>query len=432
MPFLRRIADWLETRWVAPAYSGWLLGSLFIFFFVAATNTLAGWLYVISGIGLALLTLGAILPDRLLRQLHVQRLPIHPVSAGEALTVELVIQNRSNQLKSLLQIRDMIPRSLGQPIQQSVEMIPANQAHHFIYSQTTPKRGIYRWHTVEFRTGAPIGLFWCRRAKQAKATAVVYPTVLPLTQCPLIDEMGRDRSLQFNSDRCAQSATEGLTRSLRPYRWGDPTRLVHWRTSARYGELRVRELEIFTGGQELIICLDNGVIWQSSSLNYEIDAHEFSGRQTSPNRISTPENSSRENSGSECLNFEQAVVAAASLYFYACHQNLNVKIWTADTGLIHGNQVVLETLATTSNGTTIHYGPPPTIPLLWLTQNPESLSELPTGSRWILWGGNLPDPNTTEAQTGLSKQGSPGILINSEQSLQKQLQKSLMIQYSAP
>jgi uncharacterized protein (DUF58 family) len=53
-----------------------------------------------------------------------------------------------------------------------------------------------------------------------------------------------------------KQATEGITRSLRPYRWGDPTRLIHWRTSARYGELRVRELEKVTTDQEVLIGLD--------------------------------------------------------------------------------------------------------------------------------------------------------------------------------
>ncbi|MBD1941203.1 DUF58 domain-containing protein, partial [Coleofasciculus sp. FACHB-712] len=50
-----RIADWLETRWVTPAYAGWILGIIAVCFFGAATNTMAGWLYVISGLSFALL-----------------------------------------------------------------------------------------------------------------------------------------------------------------------------------------------------------------------------------------------------------------------------------------------------------------------------------------------------------------------------------------
>ncbi|MEI2419271.1 DUF58 domain-containing protein, partial [Arthrospira platensis SPKY2] len=35
----RKITNWLERNWVTPAYAGWLLGFLTVFFFGAATNT---------------------------------------------------------------------------------------------------------------------------------------------------------------------------------------------------------------------------------------------------------------------------------------------------------------------------------------------------------------------------------------------------------
>ncbi|UIE36621.1 DUF58 domain-containing protein [Leptodesmis sichuanensis] len=394
MRLSQRIAAWLETHWVAPAYSGWLLGSLSIFFFIAATNTLSGWLYVISGIGVALLVIAALLPERMLRSLSVWRVPIHPVSAGDQVMVELVIENHSSQPKSLLQMQDYLPESLGSTIQHSIEIIPAHSTHHWIGSYLAVKRGIYRWQQVDLRTAAPLGLFWCRRSRVAKATAIVYPTVLPLLQCPLIDQMGRDQSLLFNSDRRAQAATEGLTRSLRPYRWGDPIRLVHWRTSARYGDLRVRELEVFTGGQELIIALDSDRAWYS-----------------------TPETQS--NSEKTLADeFEQAVIAAASLYFYACHQNLHVQLWTAETGLIHGNQVILEALAAVQAGKVTQSQPLPSRSLLWLTQNPTSLPSLPPGSRWILWPGQSGIPQKTTAKNFPGV----GLLIHDEQPLQLQLQ----------
>lgn len=392
MKFSQRIADWLEAHWVAPAYSGWLLGSLSIFFFIAATNTLSGWLYVISGMGVALLAIAALLPERTLRSLNVWRVPIHPVSAGDQLMVELVIENRSSQPKSLLQIQDDLPESLGLPAQKSIEIIPAHGTYHWVASYLAIKRGVYCWQTVHLRTAAPLGLFWCRRSKVAKATAIVYPTVLLLSQCPLIDQMGRDQSLLMNSDRRAQAATEGLTRSLRLYRWGDPIRLVHWRTSARYGDLRVRELEMFMGGQELIIALDSDRSW-------------------SPTTGTSPKDSTAD-------EFEQAVTAAVSLYFYACQQNLNVQLWTASTGLIYGNQVILEALAAVQAGELPGSHSLPSRPLLWLTQNPTSLQAIPSGSHWILWPGQLVTSQSTIPKTLSGR----GVMIQAEQPLQLQLQ----------
>ena len=96
-----RFADWLETRWVTPAYSGWVLGGLTLFFLGAATNSMAGWLYVISGVSLALLVIAAILPVRSLRGIRVVRASIQPVSAGEPLAIEVSLKNQTNQSKSI-------------------------------------------------------------------------------------------------------------------------------------------------------------------------------------------------------------------------------------------------------------------------------------------------------------------------------------------
>ncbi|MEG4815194.1 DUF58 domain-containing protein [Microcoleus sp. K5-D4] len=378
-----KIADWLENRAVTPAYAGWLLLGMTVFFFGSATNTMSGWLYVLSGGGLALLGVAAVLPGKSLRSLEVRRRPIEPVSAGERITVELEIENRARQPKTLLQVIDILPFVLGEPVVRPIEVIEPNSIYRDTYYLEVRRRGVYRWQEVNLRTAAPLGLFWCRRSRPVKAVAVVYPQVLPLSTCPLIDRIGQEDSPQFYNRSRSQTATEGLTRNLRPYRHGDPTRLIHWRTSARYGELRVRELEVAAGGQEIIIALDSAAAWQ-------------------------PE------------EFERAVTVAASLYFYASKRLLNVKLWTAGTGLVSGNRVVLETLAAVNAGEDAVENRPK-LPIIWLTQNSATLSTLSLGSRWVLW------PLAT-AETGekmLVKHELPGLEIRSGRPLELQLQDPL-------
>ncbi|MGF1494520.1 MAG: DUF58 domain-containing protein [Microcoleaceae cyanobacterium] len=389
----QKLTNWLETRWVAPAYAGGLLSFLALFFFGAATNTMAGWLYVISGTSFALLGLAAILPPRSLSALQIHRYPIEPVSAGYQLTVELEIENPTLQPKTLLQVRDQLSPEFKASITTEstlsnemtttvIETLAAQSTHRWVYYLPTQNRGIYNWQNVELRTAAPLGLFWCRRSWSAPVNVIVYPVVLPLSYCPLIDNIGEDISPQVQDRRHQQMATEGLTRALRPYRYGDPTRLIHWRTSARYGELRIRELEISTAGQEVVIALDSGGAWQP-----EI--------------------------------FEQAVTAAASLYFYAARAQLNVQLWTAATGLVRGNRVVLSSLAGVMAGEEIAHDLPQQ-PLIWLTQNQGNLTHLPSGSRWVRWPDLLKPHNTT---SGL---GVKGLEINLEQPLELQLQSQLV------
>lgn len=365
-----RVTEWLESHWLNPAYSGWLLGVMGIFFFLAATNSMSGWLYVMSGIVFALLAIAAILSRLTLRGLSVVRRPIQPVSVGEDLTIEILIQNSTRQRKTLIQADDLIP--LGKPARRIVELINPKNSYYWVYQYRAEQRGIYRWHEIRLRTAAPLGLFWCRQVHKTNAIAVIYPKVLPLNRCPLIDQIGQQMSLQLQSQR-AKNSTEGMTRSLRPYRWGDPMRMIHWRSSARYGELRVRELEILTSGQEIVIALDSAAKWDREA-------------------------------------FEQAVTAAASLYFYGERQALSIRLWTAGAGAIRGRQTVLETLAEIQPNEEARSDIFLDGSIVWLTQNLSSLSMLPNGSHWVLWGGQ----GQTTANSGLT--------VDRERSLQSQLQ----------
>ncbi len=374
------LTDWLETHWTTPAFGGWLLAVLALCFFGAATNTMAGWLYVLSGTILALLVLSAILSVRSLSQIQVRRHPIQPVSAGDDLTIEVIIENKSKSPKTLLQIWDIVPLVMEKPKNTAIEAIAPQGEYHWTYYLTTQQRGMYHWHEIELRSGSPLGLFWCRRTQEVPAKAVVYPQILPLNHCPLIDTIGQEESDQKQSDRRFQAASEGVTKALRPYRYGDPMRMIHWRTSAKYDEFQVRELEVVTGGEDIIICLDSGSAWKDD-------------------------------------NFEQAVIAAASLYFYASQAQLNVKLWTAKTGLIYGNRTVLETLAAVSKEEDHQEHILPKIPLIWLTENPESFDHLPLGSRWLLF------LQKDDKIPSFFSQSLTGLIVQSEQSLQTQLQK---------
>jgi uncharacterized protein (DUF58 family) len=384
---IKRITKWLEKNACAPAYSGWVLTGISICFFGAAVNTMAGWLYVISGVSLALLSVAAILPPRSLVNLTVRRRPIAPVTAGDDLVVELEIINQSKQSVSLLKVEDILPLVLKQKnnqklVEQSIDAIAPKNSYLWRYYYPAERRGVYRWQTVELKSGAPLGLFWCRRSRQCPAKAIVYPQVLPLVSCPLIDEIGRDESRKNEPQGNPNtSATEGTVRSLRPYRIGDPIRLVHWRTSARRGELRVREFEMVTGGQDIIIALDSAIGWNEE-------------------------------------NFEQAVISATSLYFYAQRQQMNVQLWTAGTGLVRGERAVLETLAATTPLEDAVTSNIPNSPMIWLTENPLFIVSLPIGSRWGLW--QIPSSHRE-----VINRDAPGLILHQDEQLQLQLQKPL-------
>lgn len=375
--WIRGRGDWLERRGLKPAYAGGVLLGLALFLFAAATNTLAGWLYVMSGIMLALLALAARLPRRNLSGITVDRLPIDPVSAGEGLVVELRVKNTQSRPKGLFQVIEVIPPTLGSAPSTALRTLAPGQAEIWRYRVPTVRRGIYPWSVVRLRSAAPLGLFWYRRDLAAPAVAVIYPHILPLQHCPIVDSLGDRAGQQWHYHPVVKPATEGVTRSLRPYRWGDPTRLIHWRTSARYGELRVRELEKVTASQEVVIALNTQAPW--------------------------PEDS-----------FEQAVMAAASLYHYAMQKGFAAALWLSQGTLLQDRPGVMEALAAIQSHATASAMPLPEVPTLWLTPATTAPARLAPGSRQVVWGqSGAPSP---------SEEGLETLWIDAETSLQAQLQ----------
>ncbi|MEM8604557.1 MAG: hypothetical protein AAGF24_12075, partial [Cyanobacteria bacterium P01_H01_bin.121] len=122
-------------------------------------------------------------------------------------------------------------------------------------------------------------------------------------------------------------------------------------------------------------------------------------------------------------SFEQAVIAIASLYFYANRCQIPVQIWTAATGLVHGNRAVLEVLAATQMQEAELHPLPQDAPIIWLTQTVGTLTTLSEASRWLLW----PLPQNQQPTTVLKGRGH---LITPDASLQQQLQQPLQLRTS--
>ena len=338
------IATWLEQHWVSPAYSGWLLLGLMVFFLGAATNTLAGWLYVISGGMAALLALSARLPVRQLDHLELRRSPLSPRSEGDPLFIRLDLANGDNWGKGPLQIIDPLPEALGGCQTHAVAYLPARGAVSCQYRGYARQRGIYPWPAVVVRTAAPLGLTWRRRTLETAGTLVIYPKILPLRYCPILEAGGQGVE---GLDDHRQGQIEGLTRSLRPYRWGDPSRLIHWRTSARLGELRVREVDSPHRQRAITLALHTSAPWSTDS-------------------------------------FEQAVTAAASLYDYAHRQGHPVTLWVSPVRQYRDRPSVLAVLAAIAITPPSAFLPLPSLSVVWLSCIPQT--DLPPGSQQIIWG----------------------------------------------
>jgi uncharacterized protein (DUF58 family) len=116
-----------------------------------------------------------------------------------------------------------------------------------------PRRGVYRLDHVTLRTTFPYGLFVKERDVRLPSALIVWPRSDRKVRSPRpggdhVQRSGATVPMGAGSGR-------GEYRSLRPYVRGDDPRDVHWRSSARRGQLLVREYER-DANTTLWLCLD--------------------------------------------------------------------------------------------------------------------------------------------------------------------------------
>ncbi len=103
------------------------------------------------------------------------------------------------------------------------------------------RRGVFQMVRVQVRTSVPLGVFVRTRTLRVTLPAPVTVAPKPANARPVLLALPDDQPTAPAS--IPQRGSGDAVRSVRPYVPGDPARFVHWPTSARRGDLVVREHE---------------------------------------------------------------------------------------------------------------------------------------------------------------------------------------------
>ena len=155
------------------------------------------------------------------------------------------------------------------------------------------RRGVYWIGPAAVQTRDPLGLAESRAAGKGSNRFVVYPRIEPLHGLPLIRFF--DPTAAGARTRPSPLGGEDFF-SLREYAPGDPIKRIHWPSTARTGQLMVRQFEPPSRPRALIV-LDAGA------------AH-----------FAAPE------------AFEHAVTGAASALNHLAESGFDPELWTAPAG----------------------------------------------------------------------------------------------------
>ena len=171
---------------------------------------------------------------RCLRQITPTRVP-----AGQAATVTIRLDNVTRLPTGLLLAEDTIPYSLGTRPRFVLDRIEPGGNRRMTYQLQSDHRGKFAIGPLHVRVADAFGLVRLGSSVALPGTLVVTPaiTVLPWTALA-------GTWLGEGGTRASTAAAAGEDDVVpRAYRDGDELRRVHWRSTARHGELMVRREE---------------------------------------------------------------------------------------------------------------------------------------------------------------------------------------------
>jgi uncharacterized protein (DUF58 family) len=175
-----------------------------------------------------LFVIGIVWPVATLARLDVRVLGPTDATAGDTVDLHVAISGRASRVD----IRPLDPVGTWMRTAAPAQGVIAHVA---------ARRGVFSYVRIQLRTSAPLGVFVRTRTLRVELPAPTTVAPRPVPAAPV---------MQFIPDERVTSTASILARgggdtvrAVRPYVPGDPARLVHWPTSARRGELVVREQE---------------------------------------------------------------------------------------------------------------------------------------------------------------------------------------------
>ncbi|MCC5875222.1 MAG: DUF58 domain-containing protein [Candidatus Sumerlaeia bacterium] len=217
---------------------GWSMVAAMLLIGLAALNTAAPLLYLMFSIICAFFVFSAILATNTVRGIEVRRQLPQVWMAAKPVPIHLKIRNKklfsssfSLRLHDHLQGGEVVGSTFADRIP------PRGREQTFLYESLFMRRGVYEFQSIEVATRFPFGLIDRQLYFSTPDRLLLLPQIIPVDQIML-----EARSELGDFDSHQKGIGSGLY-GFREYTAEQSAKDIHWKVSARRGQLMVREYE---------------------------------------------------------------------------------------------------------------------------------------------------------------------------------------------
>jgi len=215
---------------------------------VAAANTGNNALYLVEAVMLGLLATCGLASKRNLGQIELEFGRPPEVHAGQVFSIPVTATNHDRvfgrryvAIGGVAQIETILIAYLG-----------ARDAHTTSLPFLIKRRGLHEFRYVRLSSVFPLGVFDKAMRYPAGLEVLVYPEIFPASGLRHLDPA------RIGEEPSRRVGWSHELRTLRGFRPGDDPRGIHWKRSARQGELIFMEREA-EEGLRLALLFDNAV-----------------------------------------------------------------------------------------------------------------------------------------------------------------------------
>jgi len=226
---------------------GWGFLLLLAFVFTWALLLEINLMLIVAGMLCGPVLLGWRLATTTLRDVSVRRRVPRAVYAGETVPIGLELRNQHKRAGNwAVVVQDHVCLENSQPGDNQLRpavlfpCLPAGESRRRTYRAQLPQRGQYCFGPVDVSTRFPFGLFRRTITLGTRDTLTVLPRLGRLTS---MWAMHHHEVVEGTHGGQRSTRAPGEFFDVREWQAGDSVRWVHWRSSARHGELVVRQFE---------------------------------------------------------------------------------------------------------------------------------------------------------------------------------------------